>query len=425
MVQGARKTALVALYTIYFFDLAGMVIALSLFGPLIAGKEGNVVAAGTSRAARNLIVGFLIAAYPLTQFFCAPILGEYSDRHGRRPVLLFTTITSALSFGLCGLAINLRNLSLLFVGRLLGGAAGGNMSVAQAGVVDLSPPEKRGRYISYFAIIGGISWVIGPFLGGVLSDSNLVSWFNISVPFWLVGLVFLLAFFLTWGAYRDVLSPTGEPFHAGALFRRLVMVINKPPVRDPFWSLVLALIGWAFFPFFLSPYLVERFEFDVQWVSGAYLWFAVWYIVGGFIAGHFLLNRWRAGVINIPALIVQAIAVFCFSFFSISAHIWWAIAVGSLAQSILGSGEWTLLSHLAGAENQGKVFGSWSAFGLALSGILAPSIAGWLAGYWIELPFLVGVVVMAIATAYYWIWYVRQGRDAERSVLTNSNNADS
>jgi MFS transporter, DHA1 family, tetracycline resistance protein len=413
----AHRTALVALFTIYFFDCVGMVIALSLFGPLIAGSEDDMVAADTTAAARNLIVGFLIAAYSFAQFFAAPVLGELSDRYGRRPVLLFTTLVSALSFALCGLAINLHSLPLLFVGRFLGGAAGGNMSAAQAGVADISPPRLRGRYISYFAIIGGPSWVIGPFLGGLLSDRGLVSWFNMSIPFWLVGFVFLIAFVLTWAAFSDIIVPTREPLYVGAVFKRLVTATNKPPLRDAFWSSVLALIGWAFFLLFLSPYLVDRFQFNVRWVSRAYLYAAVWYTVGGILAGHLLLHRWLAGSVNIPFLILQATAVLCFPFFSVSSFIWWGLAIGSLAEAIVGSAQWTLLSRLAGPADQGRVFGSWAAFGMALSGIIAPSVAGWLAGYWIELPFLVGVAIMGLGTIYYCIWYARRGREAERAAM--------
>jgi MFS transporter, DHA1 family, tetracycline resistance protein len=413
MTAAARKTALIALYAIYFLDCAGVVIALSLSGPLIAGGEGKLISPEASMARRMLISGLVTAAYPFTQFFCAPVLGELSDRFGRRPVLLYTTFTSAIAFGLCGLAINLHSLTLLFIGRLLGGAAGGNMSAAQAGVADISPPQLRGRYISYFAMIGGPAWVIGPFLGGLLSDRGLVSWFNLSVPFWVGSAVFLVVFVVTWATLRDTLIPTRGGLHIGPIFSRLINVINKPPLRGPFWSLVVGAIGWAFFLLFLSPYLVIRFQYGVRWVSGAYLYAAVWYTIGGFIVGHFLLHRWLAGTVNIPALIIQALAVLCFPFFSTSAHIWWALAIGSFAQALGDSAAWTLLSRLAGPANQGKVFFSWSAFATALSGILAPSIAGWLGGYWIELPFLVGVALMALATACYWIWYARGGHQKE------------
>lgn len=408
MASGSRKAAYFALYLIFFFDLAGMVIALSLFGPLIAGTEGHMVNPAMSTATRNLIVGLLTAAYPLTQFFGAPILGEMSDQRGRRPILLFSTLGSAVAFALCGLAINLKSLTWLFIGRLIGGITGGNTSVAQAGAIDITPPERRAKCISYFSVMAGLSWVIGPFLGGLLSDRQLVSWFNLGIPFWFTGLTFLLAFFLILFAFQES-RPITQPgrTHVWLAFKNLLSVLKIPRLRHPFLSLALGLLGWAFFLFFFSPYLVERFHFNVRWVSGTYLYLAVWYMIGGFVAGHWLLHRWHASKVNIFPLIIQVVVVFCFLFFTRSYNLWWAVAIGALCQSILGSGEWTLLSEIAGPENQGKLFGSWNALGLALSGILAPAISGWLAGYWLVLPFLVSVIIMAISTIYYLIWYYR------------------
>lgn len=115
--------------------------------------------------ASDLLATLLGAAYSLMQFLFIPLWGRLSDRVGRRPVLLWSIAATAGSMTLLGLA---GNLPLLFLARLLGGAATANLAVAQAYVADVTTPETRARGMGMLGMAFGLGFIVGPFVGGEL-----------------------------------------------------------------------------------------------------------------------------------------------------------------------------------------------------------------------------------------------------------------
>ena len=116
--------------------------------------------------ASKLQSGLLLAMYPLAQFFGAPILGRLSDRFGRKPILLVSIFGTMCGFVVLGLA---QSLAVLFVSRTIDGITGGNISVAQAYISDITTPESRGKALGMIGAAFGLGFIIGPATGGLLS----------------------------------------------------------------------------------------------------------------------------------------------------------------------------------------------------------------------------------------------------------------
>jgi DHA1 family tetracycline resistance protein-like MFS transporter len=111
--------------------------------------------------------GWLSFAYAGMQFFFAPILGGLSDRYGRRPVLLSALFGFGVDYLLMAFA---PTIGWLFVGRLISGITGGSMTTAAAYIADVSQPEKRAQNFGLIGVAFGIGFIIGPVLGGILSQ---------------------------------------------------------------------------------------------------------------------------------------------------------------------------------------------------------------------------------------------------------------
>ena len=118
-----------------------------------------------------LFGGLLGSLYSILQFIFAPIWGAYSDRYGRRPILLLTILGLAISYGVWIFA---SSFYLLLVARIIGGIMGGNLSVATAAIADISSKEKRSASLAIVGIAFGLGFIIGPAIGGFSTQINLL-----------------------------------------------------------------------------------------------------------------------------------------------------------------------------------------------------------------------------------------------------------
>src|SRR5262249_50211787 len=120
-------------------------------------------------------VGMLFAVYSWMQFFFAPVLGRLSDRYGRRPILFFSLLGSAVGYFLVGYA---STLAVVFAGRVVSGVTGGNISTAQAYIADVTSKENRAKGMGLFGAAFGLGFILGPAIAGILSK------YGIHVPFY-------------------------------------------------------------------------------------------------------------------------------------------------------------------------------------------------------------------------------------------------
>lgn len=176
-----RNNRLLTIFLIVFVDLLGFSLILPLL-PYYAEQYG----------ANDIIVGLLTASYAAAQFVGAPLLGRLSDQYGRRPILLVSIAGTIAGFVLLAIAeplgmmlggalvaANTAVLALLFVSRILDGLTGGNISVAQAYIADISTPENRNRALGVVGAAFGLGFIIGPAVGGLLSVR-----FGYAAPAW-------------------------------------------------------------------------------------------------------------------------------------------------------------------------------------------------------------------------------------------------
>jgi DHA1 family tetracycline resistance protein-like MFS transporter len=166
--QAAGRRALVFVVITVLIDIVGFGLILPVLPRLLVELTGDSV----SQAAID--GGWLAFVYAAMQFVCAPVLGNLSDRYGRRPVLLFAV--GALGVDYLVMA-NAPTLGWLFVGRTIAGIAGASFTPAYAYVADVSPPEKRAQNFGLISAAFGIGFVLGPAIGGALGS------FGTRVPF--------------------------------------------------------------------------------------------------------------------------------------------------------------------------------------------------------------------------------------------------
>ncbi|WP_239014100.1 MFS transporter [Archangium violaceum] len=152
-----RVEALV--FVTVFLDLVGFGIVIPLL-PFYVQSMG-----GSART-----VGVLLGCFSFTQLLATPVLGRFSDRYGRRPIILFSLAANAVAMGLFALASYERMLPLLFASRILAGATAGNLAACQASLADISTADTRARAMGRVGAGIGLGLVLGPMIGGMFSQ---------------------------------------------------------------------------------------------------------------------------------------------------------------------------------------------------------------------------------------------------------------
>jgi MFS transporter, DHA1 family, tetracycline resistance protein len=300
--------------------------------------------------ASGFTVGALFAIFSLCQLFASPVLGDWSDRYGRRPVLVFSLAGTVVSFVMLAMA---QSLVLLFVARIVDGLSGGNISTARAYVADITEPKDRARAYGLIGAAFGLGFVIGPALSGVLAARS------ITAPIWAAAGITLVATLMAW----FWLPETVHKAHAGtgAPFRNVAEMMRRPGLRR---MLTIDFIYWFAFAIFQTTFALfgqARFGFDA--VKTGYFFFGFG-ILGAIVQGGFI----RPIVKRLGDKQVFLLGIVCGAVGLVAATVsptvpLFALSLVPLAFGI-GFGHPTvsaLVSRAARGEEQGRVQGAASA----------------------------------------------------------------
>jgi MFS transporter, DHA1 family, tetracycline resistance protein len=164
MHRPRKQAALGFIFATLLIDVMGFAIVIPVFPDLIRGLIHSSLSDASSYAA------WLAVAYAGTQFLFSPLVGNLSDRFGRRPVLLCSLLGFCADYLFQAFA---PTIGWLFLGRLLAGVTGASFTTATAYIADISAPEKRAANFGLIGVAFGLGFIIGPFIGGILGGINI------------------------------------------------------------------------------------------------------------------------------------------------------------------------------------------------------------------------------------------------------------
>ena len=360
-----KRSPLLVIFITVFIDLVGFGIVIPVL-PFFAE--------GTKFGATPREVGLLFASYSVMQLIFAPVLGRLSDKYGRRPVLLISLIGTSLGFLILGFATTLW---MLFLGRIIDGISGGNISTAQAYIADVTTKENRAKGMGLIGAAFGLGFVFGPAIGGVLSR------WGINVPFLFAGTLafanaILLYFVLPETVTQD--HPARISAASGRGWRQLIESLKRPRLGFVLTIYFLSIVAFSIMTAVFSLFMMFRLGYDAfhnGWVF-AYVGVISAIIQGGLIGK--LVKRFGEPALVIIGSLLFSASLFATPFIGPAVGLMGILltgAVSSIGNALNAPSLSSLASKSAGAGEQGGVLGAMQSVA-SLARAVGPSLAAFL-----------------------------------------------
>ena len=280
--DSSRKIVPLLFITI-LVDMLGIGILIPIIPQLFTNPASPhyILSSTTYGESGYFLVGLLLALYAAGMFISAPIFGELSDRYGRKKMLSLALLGSFISYSLFAIGIAIQSVPLLILARIAGGLSAGNIGIAQAVISDITPPALRAARFGLIGAAFGIGFILGPSIGGILSNPQGLGVFGAATPFWfsafLAGANALWVFLVLPETNKNIRKFPGKLSFFRS-FHNIVRAFRPGALRALFGVNFLFQSGFSFYTSFLGVLLVYRFamsEVDI----GTYFSFVGIFIV--------------------------------------------------------------------------------------------------------------------------------------------------
>lgn len=417
------KSPLLVIFLTVFIDLVGFGIVLPLL-PLYSEKFG----------AEGWLIGVIMASYSAMQFIFAPGWGRLSDRIGRRPLLLVSTIGAAGAYALFALASGMGTaamaITLTIVSRLVAGICGANITVAQACIADVTPPELRSKRMGLIGMAFGLGFIFGPVIGWASMKA-----FGPTGPGWVAASLCAANFLLALAILPETRKPdTHAPQRPR--FAQWSHTFANAPIRVLVLVFFLATFCFTCFETTLGLLIARNFQLmaDGEFTrldmlkgngftdaaTASAILFAYCGIIGAFVQGGplgKLVKRFGEPKLIAVSLVLVAVSLGPLPFVKGDSRLawdvllssegtpWWAL-LALLGVLAIGSGltrppVFGMISNLTPANEQGATIGVAQSAG-SLARILGPLFAASLFQLNPLIPYLTCAVIALVTALIAW-----------------------
>jgi len=317
-------------------------------------------------------IGILFASYSLMQFIFSPILGGLSDKYGRRPILFFSLLGSAIGYLFIGFAFALW---MVFLGRIIAGITGGNLSTAQAYIADVTTRENRAKGMGLFGAAFGLGFIFGPAIGGILSR------FGIHVPFLFAAVLSFANAILLYFILPETVKKGS--FVAPEIRKNRFTQIIESFADSRFATLnaiyFFLVVSFSIMTYAFVLYTIFRFGYTAE--QNGYIFAFIGFLAVIFQGGLFgkLTVRFGENPLMIIGCVMMAASFFIIPFITVDFGglygLLACVALMAIGNSMTSPSITSLASKVSSNENQGKSLGVLQS-GASLARAIGPALGG-------------------------------------------------
>jgi DHA1 family tetracycline resistance protein-like MFS transporter len=392
--ENSQRSALIFIFLTVLIDMIGIGLIIPIMPDLIQSMTDQTV------AETAVTGGYLTMAYAATQFIFAPVLGELSDRFGRRPILLLSLFGLGLDYLIHAFS---PTITWLFVGRIIAGLFGASHTTAFAYVADISTKENKAKHFGMIGAAFGLGFVIGPGIGGIIGD-----YFGVKAPFFVAAGFSLLNFLFGYFFVGESLSKEKRRAIDFTKMLPFTWIIHLRKYKAVIWF--IAAFGFVQLASLVMPnvwtyYTKERFGWDMTWVGISLVVVGLLVsFVQGFFTGRLVKLLGDRKVIFI-GFVLWTIGMLAIGY-AYSPVLLYLATIPYVFGGVAGPTIQSLVSNHVSDKEQGNLQGVMTSLG-SLSAIFAPILYPELFYYFTEgkspvympgAPFILGAGILVLAT---------------------------
>ncbi|MBM3207572.1 MAG: MFS transporter [Chlamydiae bacterium] len=373
-----RKYSKFSIYLTFFLDNFGTFLIYPIFTPLLLDGSTNFFKSTSQVVHNTFVLGLLIAAFPLSQFFGAPFIGALSDSIGRKKVFTLTISGLTLGYILTASAILSNSIILLFLGRVSTGLFAGNQSICLASLVDMSSSEEeRTKNFSKIAAVGGLASISSISIGGIFSDPSFNKYFGPAIPFIIIAGLFFINLILILLFFVDPIKKYNQlQINPLIGIRNIISTLKLKNLRYAYLIFFFYMMSWVTATQFFPTLLLTKFHINPKNLPIFFIFLGVIWGLSNFLFSKFLCGIHPSTTLKFTLSILACNLLLMFFISNTPSYVpatifYICVAVAALCWS----NSLSLVSLQAESNIQGKALGINQSFS-ALGGIFGPIIGG-------------------------------------------------
>ena len=390
-----KKLAFLSLFFVLLIDGMGQGLIFPMLSSSLTSPNSQFFIQHASIGLRDTLYSIIIGVFFLGWFFGAPFLSNYSDHIGRKKVIAICLVGTILGYLLTVFGFIFHSILFLLLGRAVDGFTAGSQPIAQAAIVDMSEEESRTRNIGLILLAVSLGLILGPLLGGILSDSNISSWFRYTTPLYVatgLSIFNLIILSMYFSETRTTAKQKKEQLsHA---FSLLISALKEKSIRILSISFFLFQFSWTFYYIYTNAYLTQQFHASGLNI-GLFTAFLGASLGLGFTFVVRLCEKFNKVFNIIAGYGLVALSALCISLIHKESIVWLSAIPCGLGLAAAYSNSIGLFSLQTNADKQGWIMGITSAI-VAMAAGIASFIIGPLASITPLTPYILAGVFFII-----------------------------